>query len=159
MTILAHGAHPGPTPAEPVATPGDVTQLWAERQIDALGVTSFDEYGSAAWLKLRADDPGRAAAIVEAAELWRRHLAYEAWLDQLLDDEPERWFSIVTAEADRYARRIAGTLARQPTAAEMTARRAQQCPAHRLKATAGWPPIAIPGQPGRYLTFGQEAAA
>jgi hypothetical protein len=111
------------------------------------------------WLRLRADDPRRAAAIIEAAELWRRFRARETWLDQLIDDDPERWFDIVTADADAHARKAAHVLARQPTAAEVAARRAQFAPAHTLKATPGWPPVAIPGQPGRYLVYDQENAA
>lgn len=160
MTVQPAAVAPAATAAgAPGVTSGDVTALWAEQQFTALGIAEAPEYGTAAWLKLRADDPRRAAAIIEAAELWRRYRARETWLDQLLDDDPERWFSIVTADADAQASRMAGALARQPTAAETEARRARDAPAHQLKATPGWPPIAIPGQPGRFLTPRQETAA
>lgn len=131
----------------PDAMAGDVTQLWAEQQFSALGVTEAPEYGSPAWVKLRADDPRRAAAVVEAAELWRRYRARETWLDQLLEDDPDRWFSIVTAEANAEAVRMAPALARGKTSAEIRAARRRR-PAHRLAATPGWSPIAIPGRPG-----------
>jgi hypothetical protein len=136
----------------------DPAALWAENQFAALGVDDAPEYGSPAWVKLRADDPRRAAAIIEAAELWRRHRAREEWLDQLLDDDPEHWFALVTETADAYSRRIAGALARQPTAAEMTKRRARLQPAREVVATAGWPPIQIPGRPGwwRHLIDGEQ---
>lgn len=32
-------------------------------------------------------------------------------------------------------------------------------PAHQLRATPGWPPIQIPGQPGRYLTYNESRQA
>lgn len=159
MTTLHATAPDTPVSGAPGVTPGAVTGLWAEAQFAALGVGEAPEYGSTAWLRLRADDPRRAAAIIFAAEMWRRHRAREAWLDQLIDDDPERWFAIVTEDADAQARKAAHVLARQPTAAEVAARRAQFAPSHTLKATPGWSPIAIPGQPGRYLVYDQENAA
>lgn len=136
----------------------EITEVWAEEQVTALLPEPVDvpEYGSAAWLQLPAGDPRKAAAIITAAELWRRDRAREAWLDQLADDDPDQWFQIVTADANAYARSIAGDLARRLTNAELKARR-QHRPPHKLHATPGWPPIAIPGQPGRYLVA-QEAA-
>ncbi|MEV5506282.1 DUF2742 domain-containing protein [Streptomyces orinoci] len=128
-------------------TAGDVTALWAEQQFTALEVTDPPEYGSPAWIRLRAEDPRRAAAIIEAAEHWRRHVQREHWLDKLLTDDPERWFHVVTQDADGYARTIAASLARRPTNEELAGRR-QPVPVREVRATPGWPPIAIPGRPG-----------
>ncbi|MFF7021950.1 hypothetical protein ACFY97_13145 [Streptomyces klenkii] len=140
------------------ATAGDIAARWAGQQYAALGVTENPEYGSPAWVQLRAEDPRRAAAIIEAAELWRRHRAHEVWLDRLLDDDPDRWYSIVTGEANAAARKIAPALARRLTADELRARRAQFKPVHVIRATPGWPPIAIPGRPGwyRHLIDGEQ---
>lgn len=135
-------------------TPGDVTALWASAQVTALDVENFPDYGSAAWLALRATDPRRAAAILTAAEQWRRHTEREAWLDQLLDEDPERWYRIVTADAEAYARRVAPSIARRPTHAEVQARRTKAPAARAVVATPGWPPIAIPGRPGWYRHCG-----
>ncbi|MFE2428435.1 hypothetical protein ACFXJ5_17070 [Streptomyces sp. NPDC059373] len=145
-----------PVPAD--ATAGDIAALWAEQQVAALGPNTWPEYGTAAWVRLRAEDPRRAAAIVEAAELWRRQRARESWLDQLLDDDPDRWFAIITEDANAEAVRIAPALARGKTNAELRAARARR-PAHEIRATAGWSPIAIPGRPGwrRHLIDGQQA--
>ncbi|MFD8610531.1 hypothetical protein [Streptomyces sp. NPDC059631] len=114
----------------------------------ALDVTDAPEYGSPAWCALRATDPRRAAAIITAAEQWRRHASREAWLDRLLDDDPERWYAYVTAGANAYARSIAGDLARRPTQDELAARRARRRAARAVVARPGWPPVAIPGRPG-----------
>lgn len=140
-------------PVQGAAAPAvheDATAMWAEQQVTTLGVNEYPVYGSPAWAALRAADPRRAAAIIEAAELWRRQQAREAWLDRLLDEAPEEWFRIVTADADAEAGRQlrALRLSAQPTAAELAARRAQRGPVREVVATAGWPPVAIPGRPG-----------
>lgn len=144
------------------ASAGDVTEIWAEQQFAALGIGTdqYPEYGSPAWVKLRAEDPRRAAAIIEAAELWRRSRAREAWLDQLAEDDPERWFAIITADAEAKGRQTLRELkvSSSPTHAELTRRRAQYGPVREVKATSGWPPVAIPGRPGwhRRLINGQQ---
>ncbi|MFF7690569.1 hypothetical protein ACFZB6_31090 [Streptomyces syringium] len=137
----------------------DAVALWAENQFAALGVTTNPEYGSLAWQTLRAAAPERAAAIIEAAELWRRHRAHATRLEQLLDNDPEAWAREVTADANAYARRIAPALAKQRTQAEIEARRATMPEAWPLTATPGWPPIALPGRPGwwRHLINGRQA--
>ncbi|MFP8882622.1 hypothetical protein [Streptomyces mangrovi] len=154
----ATAAGRGPLRAVPQnATAGDVTALWAEQQFAVLKVHETPEYGSPAWVQLRAEDPRRAAAVIEAAELWRRHRAREDWLDQLLEEDPKQWFAIVTADADAEAARIAPMLARRPTNAELAAR--QQRPVPRpVTASPGWPPVAIPGRPGwwRHCIDGQQ---
>ncbi|MEU7581962.1 DUF2742 domain-containing protein [Streptomyces sp. NPDC041068] len=132
----------------------DQVALWVSAQVTALGVEDFPEYGSPAWCALRASDPGRAAAILTAAEQWRRHTAREAWLDHLLTHDPEQWFAHVTADANAYARTVVGGLARRPTQDELAARRrAPSAPARPVTATQGWPPIAIPGRPGWVRTL------
>lgn len=137
------------TGAAAPAVHNDHTALWAEQQIAALGVEAFPEYGSPAWLTLRAADPRRAAAIIEAAELWRRQQAREASLDVLLEQDPEQWFRIVTADANAESNRVlrAERLSTRPTAAEVARRRIHREP-RPVVATPGWTPIAIPGRPG-----------
>jgi hypothetical protein len=127
----------------------DHTALWAEQQIATLGVNASPEYGSPAWLALRANDPRRAAAIIEAAEKWRRQQAREQWLDELLERDPEQWYRHVTADANTEAKRVvrAERLSTRPTAVELARRRTYGEP-RPVVATPGWTPVAIPGRPG-----------
>jgi hypothetical protein len=140
------------------ASAGQITALRAETQLAALGVQEWPVYGTAEWLRLSPKDPRCYAATLEAAELHRRATAERARLDQLAEDDPEAWWREVTADADAEAAKLAHTIARRRTAREVRAAR-QHRPPHQLHATPGWPPIAIPGQPGRYLTPGQETPA
>ncbi|MFF3982694.1 DUF2742 domain-containing protein [Streptomyces sp. NPDC001828] len=132
----------------------DAPQLWAEHQVTTLAEGARDwtvpPYGSLAWSQLPPNDPRRYAAVIEAAEQWRRQAAEEERLDQLADDDPAAWYAEVTAGANDEARRLAGRLARMRTLAELDAARTHR-PPHQLRATPGWPPVAIPGKPGRYL--------
>ena len=102
--------------------------LWAEHQTTQLADGARDwsvpEYGTLPWLRLPAADPRRAAAVIEAAELWRRQRAEQARLGQLAEDDPDVWFRAVTADADAYAASIAGDLARRRTSAALAAARA-----------------------------------
>ncbi|GAA2407349.1 hypothetical protein GCM10010420_39300 [Streptomyces glaucosporus] len=146
------------TTTEPDFT-ADPTALWASAQVTALLGEQNEpapEYGSPAWARLRAADPRRAAAIITAAEQWRRHTARTAWLDQLLEEDPERWFAVVTADADDQARRLAPMLARRPTNTEQAFRR-RYGPVRPVRAVPGWP-VAIPGRPGwwRHCIDGQQ---
>lgn len=136
----------------------DPVGLWASAQVSTLKVDTWPEYGSLAWRTLKAEDPRRAAALLEAAEQWRRQVVREHWLDQMLENDPERWFGIVTEQANEVARKRAGALARQPTAAEAARRASQYGPVRPLVATVGWSPVAIPGKPGirRHLVNGQQ---
>lgn len=140
-------------PAAPSDVETDAVALWASAQVTALGVEDCPDYGSPAWSALHATDPRRAVAILTAAEQWRRHATREAWLDHLLDEDPNRWFAYVTADANDYARSIAGDLARRPTQDELAARRAVRVHPRTMAATPGWPPITIPGQPGWVRTL------
>ncbi|MGC5007445.1 DUF2742 domain-containing protein [Streptomyces sp. DT203] len=139
----------------PAAT--DAIALWASAQVTALGVETWPPYGADAWRALLADDPRKAAAIIEAAEQWRRHRAEADDLDRLLSDDPEEWYRRVTAEADAEARRIAPALAKRPAVAEERARAGHRPPRPGI-ATPGWPPVAIPGRPGwyRHLIDGRQ---
>ncbi|MGW1034309.1 DUF2742 domain-containing protein [Streptomyces antibioticus] len=138
-------------------TSGDVTEMWASAQVTALGARDFPRYGSLPWLTLKADDPGRAAAIITAAEEWRRHNAHEEWLNRLLDTHPTAWFRVVTADADQYARKILPELARRPTIAEIKARNPRPVP-RPVVATPDWPPVAVPGRPGWHRHCGPDGA-
>jgi hypothetical protein len=126
----------------------DPVALWASAQVTQLldGQPDPPEYGSPAWRALLTADPRRAAAIITAAEHWRRDRADEAELNRLLDDDPVEWFRRVTAEADAEARRIAPALARRPIVVPSAGRRPVR--ARPIVATPGWPPVAIPGRPG-----------
>ncbi|MFF2331849.1 MULTISPECIES: hypothetical protein [unclassified Streptomyces] len=140
-------------------TPGDVAALRAETQIAALGVSSWPPYGTAAWLQLSPKDPRCYAATLEAAELHRRAETERQRADWLMDNDPEAWWREITADANDYAARQGRAIAARKTAAEIraAAARASNRPPHQLRATPGWPPIAIPGRPGRYLVHQEQA--
>lgn len=148
------------TSAEP-RTADDPVALWASARVtellDGHGADEVTpEYGSTAWQQLRANDPHRAAAIIEAAESWRHQRAREQWLDQLLDEDPEQWFRIVTAEADAHARRVLPALARRPTVAEVRERAVRRTEPRAVRASPSWPPVAIPGRPGWWRHCGPK---
>jgi hypothetical protein len=111
----------------------DRVQLWADAKILYLAGV-FPKYGSPAWIELPPDDPKRLAAALDAAEMWRKYGDEEALI---------AWF--------RQASRSRPSLAERRTKAELDAA-ARPKPPHQLQATPGWPPIAVPGQPGRFLT-------
>jgi len=122
--------------------PGDVAELWASDQITGLLPDDVQApvYGSAEWALLPSTDPRRIAAVIEAAERWRRYGDPEdvaAWLAEVAAPRPP--------------------LHTLPTGEELAARR-QPRPAHQLRATPGWPPITVPGGQGRQL-YPWEAAA
>ncbi len=142
------------------AMPGEITALRAETQVAALGVDTWPTYGTPEWLRLDPRDPRCYAATLEAAEQHRQAEAERQRLDDLMENDPVAWWREITAEANAYAARLGRAIAARRTAAELRAAddRAHYRPPHRLRATPGWPPIAIPGQPGRFLTAGQESA-
>lgn len=115
----------------------DPTTLWATARLAELLPTQDTppKYGSPPWRQLPQSDPRRAAAIITAAELWRRYGDEEALLT---------WFKEASAPHP--------PLAERRTLAELDAR-ARPRPAHLLQATATWPPIALPGRPGWYRHF------
>jgi hypothetical protein len=135
--------------AESTTTPGEVTAVWAEARVtDLLATYAADvtppEYGSALWLRLKTGDPLKSAAVIVAAERWRRQEAEQARLEALYHEDPEGWFREVTADADRYASRLGRALASTPKWEETRKRRQHRKP---------WPVTAVPGRavaiPGR----------
>jgi hypothetical protein len=120
----------------------DMTTLWAEQQVTNLlpDDVAVPAYGTREWLQLPAGDARKAAALITAAEMWRRYGDEQALLD---------WF--------REAHRARPAIADRRTRAELDAA-AKPHPPHQLRATPGWPPIAVPGQPGRYLVAQENAA-
>lgn len=72
-----------------------------------------------------------------------------AWI-HLPDRDPRRYAAVIVAAEQSRTRRAPADRAR-----------ARQTPPPRprpLHATPGWPPVAIPGAPGHYLTAGEAAA-
>ncbi|MET9691481.1 hypothetical protein ABZY81_23890 [Streptomyces sp. NPDC006514] len=123
----------------PHITPDEFVALWAEART-AYYADEFPPYASRAWRALRPDDPRRLAAALDAAEKWRKFGDEEALL---------QWFREATNR--RYS-------PDGRTAAELAELRKPH-PPHQLQATAGWPPIRIPGGRGRYLTHIPERRA
>lgn len=141
-------------------SPGEVAALWASAQITSLIITGEEPplYGSLAWLHLAPGDPRKVAALITAAEEYRQYADEEARLDRLAEEDPEAYRREVYAEANAYAASIARNVALRHTAEEIR-RRAAGGPAHVVVATAGWPPVALPGRPGwyRHLVDGRQA--
>ncbi|QFZ78828.1 hypothetical protein GFH48_18970 [Streptomyces fagopyri] len=109
----------------------------------AWSTRDFPKYASPAWIALHPDDPKRLAGALEAAESWRKYGDEEALIQWL-----------------REASHSRPSVAERRTRAELDAAAVPKLP-HQLRATAGWPPIAVPGKPGQYLTYNsqqQEAA-
>ncbi|MFF7754374.1 hypothetical protein ACFZCP_35245 [Streptomyces sp. NPDC007971] len=146
----------------PVTPPGgdtpDAVALWASSAVTQLldGQPDPPKYGSTAWRRLPGDDPRRAAAIITAAESWRRYghddlsviEAAEMW--RKYGDDVLTWFK----EASASHR----PLAERKTLDELD-ELAKPKPARPVQATAEWPPVAIPGRPGwyRHLVNGCQA--
>ncbi|MGW2126266.1 hypothetical protein [Streptomyces sp. NPDC001758] len=97
------------------------------------------------------------AAVITAAEEYRRYADEEARLERLALEDPEAYRREIYADANAYAARIAPGLARRPTAEEIRARAAHS-PVRQVVAVTGWPPVAIPGHPGwyRHLVDGHQ---
>lgn len=129
-----------PAGEPPAVDPSDVAQLWADAKSLFLA-ENFPRYGGAEWRALGPDDPRRLASALYAAECWRKWGDEEALIE---------WF--------RSAFRTRPSLAERRTRAELDAL-AKPKPPHQLRATPGWPPIAIPGQPDKYLTYRAQKAA
>ncbi|MGW5530255.1 hypothetical protein [Streptomyces xanthochromogenes] len=97
-------------------------------------MSNFPKYGTAAWTVMQPEDPRRLAAVLDAAEKWRLYGDEEElfrWFREATAPHPPLWIGHSRAELDALA---------------------EPKPPHQLQATAGWPPIAVPGQPGRYLS-------
>jgi hypothetical protein len=124
----------------PIVDPDEFVQLWADAKA-LFFAEDFPKYGGPEWRALAPDDPKRLAAALYAAECWRKY-----------GDEEEliAWF--------RSAFHSRPSLAERRTRAELDAAAKPKQP-HQLQATPGWPPIRVPGKPGRYLTYSEGRAA
>ncbi|WP_333735790.1 hypothetical protein [Streptomyces sp. IBSBF 2806] len=115
----------------------DPVALWAGARLVELldGHDDPPKYGIREWQHLPNGDPRKAAAMIMAAELWRRY-----------GDEQQlmAWFRDATRNRD--------ALASRRTLAELNALAAPH-PPRAVQAAEGWPPVAIPGRPGWYRRF------
>lgn len=126
-------------------TGDDPVALWASTRVTQL-LDGQDpkarppRYGSATWQRLRGGDPQKAAAVITAAEMWRRYGD---------EDDLLQWF--------REAHQARTPLSSRRTRAELD-EAARANPATPVQATAGWPPVAVPGRPGwsRHLVDGRQ---
>jgi hypothetical protein len=128
---------PAPTVRPSPSWDADAVALWATARA-LYFARDFPKYASPAWTALLPDDPTRLASALEAAECWRKfgdEQALTEWLKSL-NRSPE-------------------AIARRRALAELDAL-ARPKPPHQLQPTPGWPPIRVPGQPGRYLYPPQE---
>lgn len=119
------------------------TALWASARVTELlgdDETPPPKYGTREWQQLPGTAPQKAAAVITAAEMWRRYGD---------EDELLGWF--------QEAVRPRASIADGRTLAELDAL-AKPKPPHQLRAAPGWPPVAIPGRPGwsRHLVDGQQ---
>ncbi|MFE3659101.1 hypothetical protein [Streptomyces sp. NPDC059165] len=142
LEVSAAGGSTATTVADaaPTIDPDDAVRLWADAKA-LFFARIFPKYGSPAWRALEPDDPKRLAAALYAAECWRKYGDEDALMEWFREASRPR---PPIGEAAESARRAA---AYQPP------------PPRQLRATPGWPPIAVPGQPGRYLTYTPERRA
>ncbi|WP_435187010.1 hypothetical protein [Streptomyces sp. bgisy126] len=105
----------------------ELTELWAGARI-AWTDADLPAYGTPEWVALGPDDPRRLASALHAAEMWRRFGDEEGLVQWLTD----------VSRVHTFAKKAPAPYRRRP--------------AHVLRATPGWPPIAVPGRPGVYLT-------
>lgn len=129
---------------------------WTARRLPPPRVTSWPEYGSDAWYNMHPEHPAKRVAVLEAAERWRLQQLREQWLEELDDAD---WYAHVFGDARRVASQTIAATNRIRSFKEAKDERAKPRPAHVLKATPGWPPVAIPGRPGwrRHLVNGRQA--
>lgn len=133
--LEGHGPSPELIELAEQIEPGDIVELWASAKASFFA-HDFPPYASKAWRDLHPDDPRRLAGALDAAEKWRKYgTDVTAWLHDAHAVRPPIWQQRTRAELDKAA---------------------EPKPAHQLRATPGWPPIAVPGQPGRYLTYHYE---
>ncbi|MEU1556771.1 hypothetical protein ABZ517_29290 [Streptomyces scabiei] len=119
------------------------TALWANAHVTELlgdDTTPPPRYGTREWQQLPSSAPHKAAAVITAAEMWRKYGDEEDLL---------AWF--------RDASRNRDPLASRRTLAELDAA-AKAKPAWPVQAADGWPPVVIPGRPGwrRHLVDGRQ---
>lgn len=109
------------------------TALWASARVTGLlGEDSapLPRYGTREWQQLPDTAPHKVAAVITAAELWRKYGDEDGLL---------AWF--------REARHARPPLASRKTLTELN-ELGRPKPARAVQAAPGWPPVAIPGRPG-----------
>lgn len=107
------------------------------------------------WLRYAHDHLGE---ILRDAIRWQQHVRQQQAEDDWMSGDPLDWYMDTFAEARIEARKLLPAISAMKTARAVRDARAKPGPVHQLKATPGWPPIAIPGQPGRYLTLTSETS-
>lgn len=110
-----------------------LTEMWATARI-AWSDGNLPAYGSQEWAGLNPGNPRRLASALHAAEMWRRYgdeKALLAWFRATTNRGP-----ITVFQGSQY----------------------RPAPARPVRATEGWPPVAIPGRPGwyRHLVDGEQ---
>ncbi|MDW8807421.1 hypothetical protein P1P68_22195 [Streptomyces scabiei] len=76
--------------------------MWASHQVTQLldGIDDpVPEYGSLEWVQLPAGDPRKVAAIIAAAEEFRRYASEETWMDELHRRDPDAWHAELNANS------------------------------------------------------------
>jgi hypothetical protein len=137
----------------------DVTTKWVTHVLQQLGeLTSWPRYGSIEWHLLPVQDPRRYAAVMEAAERWRKAAQEHHRREVLADLDPEAWHAEVVGDARAVAARAVKPLRTMRTARALKDARATYGPVREVRATPGWTPVAIPGRPGwwRHLIDGRQ---
>lgn len=121
--------------AAPRGDTPDAVALWASARVTELVGDQrqpVPAYGTREWQQLESSAPQKAAAVITAAELWRRYGDEDALLT---------WFKEASAPH--------APIAERKTLAELEAL-AKPRPPRPVQAAEGWPPVAIPGRPGWY---------
>ncbi|MCX5607181.1 hypothetical protein OHB39_06235 [Streptomyces sp. NBC_00047] len=116
-------------------------------------ITSWPEYGTPAYYNADPFSREKRFSVFVAAEQWR--LQGQA-LEELDDVE---WYVHTFGDARRLASQIIAATNRIRGFQEIREARQVRHAPHVLQASPGWPPIAIPGQPGRWLTYEQRQEA
>lgn len=117
---------------------------------------SWPVYGSPEYYAADPFGKEKRFSVFHAAEKWRVGRLREQWLDEL---PPDEWYAEVFGDARRAAAQLIAATNRVRGFREIRDARAKPRQPWQLRATRGWPPIRIPGQPGRYLTYKQHQEA
>lgn len=142
-TTAGTGAWRAPTGIDPVA-------LWVSARVtELLGEEhqAVPAYGSPEWQQLDSNTPQKTAAILTAAESWRR-FGHE---DLSVIEAAEQWrkYGSEVLQWFKEASRPHVPIADRRTLAELDTLAKPRQP-RPVQATEGWPPVAIPGRPGWY---------
>lgn len=91
--------------------------------------------------------------ILADALRWQQHVRQEQDELDWMHGDAIGWYMDTFAEARIEARKLIPAISAMKSARALRDARATYRPVHQLKATPGWPPIAIPGKPGHHLTY------